>query len=183
MRRIFQTLLVSSCLVALYSCKGQDGKKQGEVLKTKVDAVMNTYHKPTSKDGLYLVASVNGKKWVSDWMFVDPDPSKSFNVNAHQGSEGMGEGGPVISFYISSSVVKEKGSRNFSEQNQAQMFDGNNLLVGSEGGYQITSVAGNWIEGNFHFTAKDPQTSQTSQVTDGFFRAAMPEKWKKNLSM
>jgi hypothetical protein len=183
MTRIFQTLLISSCLIALYSCKGQDGKKQGEELKGKIDGIMDTYHKPTSKDGLYLEANVDGKKWTADWMFVDPDPNKSFNVNAHKGAADEGEGGPVISFYISSSVVKEKGSKNFSDMNQVQMFADDNLLLGSDGSYQITNVTDNWIEGNFHFTAKDQKTSQTHEVTDGFFRVGMPDKWKKNPGM
>ena len=176
MTRTSKMLLVSFCLVGLHSCQGQSDRKQGEVLKGKIDAVMDTYHKPTAKNGLYLEAKVDGAKWIADWMFVDPDPDKTFNVNAHKG----GEGGSVISFYISSKIVNEKGSKNFSEMNPVQMVDEkHNMFEGNEGGYQITNVTDNWIEGNFHFTVKDEKTGQTRQVTEGFFRVSIPNKWKK----
>ncbi len=86
----------------------------------------------------------------------------------------------VISFYIGKRTVQEKGSQNFSENNQAQMFDdASNLLIGKEGSYQITSFTDNWIEGNFHFTAKDGTSGKTHVVTDGFFRVSTPTKFKK----
>jgi hypothetical protein len=179
MKRILQMLVASSFLIPLYSCQGQPGKQQGQELKNKIDAVMDVYHKPASKSGLYVEAKVDGEKWVADWLFTDPDPDKSFNVNGHKGPQ---DGGSVISFYISSRTVKEKGNKNFSEMNPVQMVDEkHNILTSNEGGYQITSVSGDWIEGNFHFTAKDIQTGKSEQVTDGFFRVSVPAKWKKDL--
>jgi len=175
MTRIFQMLVGLFFLVATQSCKSQSGKKQGEELQSKVNTVMDAYHKPTSKDGLYTEAKIDGDKWIADWMFVDPDPSGSFNVNAHKGDK------VVISFYIGKHDTKDKGSKNFSKNDQAQMFDEKgNILLGSEGGYQITNVTDNWIEGNFHFTAKDETSGTIHQVTDGFFRVKMPENWKTN---
>ncbi len=78
-------LLLLFSLAAIQSCKGQSGKKQGEALKSKVDAIMDAYHQRTSKNGLYAEAKIDGKNWAADWMFVDPDPGGSFNVNGHQG--------------------------------------------------------------------------------------------------
>ena len=174
MKRVFQMLLLTFCLASMNSCRSQSGRKQAEELKSKVDAVMGAYQKPTSKDALYAEAKVDGEKWVASWMFVDPDPGGSFNVNGHQGDKS------VISFYIGKRTVQEKGNQNFSENNQAQMFDeGSNLLIGKEGAYQITSFTDNWIEGNFHFTAKDATSGKTHQVTDGFFRVPTPTKFKK----
>ena len=174
MKKTFQMLLLSVLLVSMYSCKSQSGKKQGEALKSKVDAVMSTYQKPTSKDALYAEAKVDGEKWVASWMFIDPDPGGSFNINGHQGDKS------VMSFYIGKRTAWEKGGENFSENNQAQMFDEeNNLLIGREGGYQITSFSDNWIEGNFHFIAKDAASGKTHQVTDGFFRVPTPTRFKK----
>jgi|SRR5690242_3556066 Family of unknown function (DUF6252) len=174
MKRTFQMLLFALFLASMHSCKSQSGKKQAEVMKSKIDAVMGNYQKPTSKDALYAEAKVDGEKWVASWMFVDPDPGGSFNVNGHNGDKS------VISFYIGKTVVREKGSKNFSENNQAQMFDDeHNLLIGKEGAYQITNVNDTWIEGNFHFTAKDEASGKTHQVTDGFFRVPTPAKFKK----
>jgi hypothetical protein len=178
MTRTFQLLLFAFFLIGVQSCKGQSGKKQGEELQTKVNGIMDAYKHPTSKSGLYVEAKVDGEKWAADWMFIDPDPSNSINVNAHK------EDGAVISFYIGKTVIKEKGSHNFSESNPVQMFDNkSNLLSGKEGGYQITNVTDNWIEGNFHFTAKDESSGTTHQVTDGFFRVSIPESFKKKLNM
>src|SRR5437773_2279123 len=115
-------------LVAIQSSKGQSGKKQGEELKNKIDAVVDPYKKPTSKNGLYLEAKVDGRKWVADWMFVDPDPSGSIAVTGHQGDKA------VINIWIGTNTIKEKGTKNFSERNQAQMVDDKgNILTGSEG--------------------------------------------------
>jgi len=165
-------------VISIQSCKGQSGKKQGEELKTKVDAIMDTYKHPTSKSGLYTEAKIDGKPWAADWMFIDPEPDNSINVNAHQGEK------YVISFYIGRHVIKDKGSKNFSQLDQAQMFDDNShLLLGSEGAYQITSVTDKWIEGNFHFTAKDESSGTTHVVTDGFFRVSIPESFKKKIGM
>ena len=178
MTRTFQMVLILFFLISIQSCKGQSGKKQGEELKTKVDAMMDAYHKPTSKNELYVEAKVDGKQWVADWMFIDPDPSGSINVNAHKGDN------DVISFYIGKSVIKEKGNKNFSESNLVEMVDDKgNILSGNEGGYQITNVSDNWIEGNFHFTAKDGSSGTTHQVTDGFFRVSIPESFRKKLNM
>jgi len=147
-------------------------------LQSKVDAVMDNYKHATSKDGLYLEATIDGEKWVADWMFIDPDPSGSINVNAHKGEK------DVISFYIGKTTIKEKGNKNFSENNQAQMFDGKgNILIGNEGGYQITKVTDDWIEGTFNFTATDQNSETTHKVTDGFFRESIPESFKKKLNM
>jgi hypothetical protein len=175
MRRIFAMLLVLFFLTALQSCKG---KKQAAEVVSKVNGVMDAYKHPTTKDGLYLEAKIDGEKWVADWMFIDPDPSGSINVNAHKGDEG------VISFYIGKTDIKEKRSSNFSENDQVQMVDDKgNILLGSEGGYQITNVTDNWIEGNFHFTAKDQKSGATHQVTDGSFRESIPESFKAKLNM
>jgi uncharacterized protein DUF6252 len=174
MKRTFQMLLLTLFLASMHSCKSQSGKKQAEEMKGKIDAVMGNYQKPTSNGALYAEAKVDGEKWVASWMFVDPDPGGSFNVNGHDGDKS------VISFYIGKSTVQEKGTKNFSENNEAQMFDEeHNLLIGKEGSYQITSVNDKWIEGNFHFTAKDETSGKTHHVTDGFFRVPMPTKFKK----
>jgi len=174
MKRTFQMLLFALFLTSMHSCKSQSGRKQAEVMKGKIDAVMGNYQKPTSKDALYAEAKVDGVTWVASWMFVDPDPGGSFNVNGHQGDKS------VISFYIDKKTVQEKASKNFSENNQAQMFDdASNLLIGKEGSYQITSFTDNWIEGNFHFTAKDETSGKTHFITDGFFRVPTPTKFKK----
>lgn len=178
MIRTLKILLAIFFVIGIQSCKTQSGKKQGEVLKSKVDAVMDTYNHPTSKDGLYTEAKVDGKEWKADWMFVDPDPDNSINVNAHK------EDGAVISFYIGKSVIKEKKNKNFSEVNPVQMVDGKgNILTGNEGEYQITNVTDKWIEGNFHFTAKDVSSGKTIQVSDGFFRVGMTDKFKEKLNM
>lgn len=177
MTRQFKILFALFFLAGIQSCKEGGGKKQGEVLKNKVDAVMDAYKHPTSKEGLYTEAKVDGKEWKADWMFVDPDPDNSINVNAHNDDA-------VISFYIGKNTIKKKETENFSEGNQAQMFDGNgNILIGAEGGYQITNVTDSWIEGNFHFTAKDNSSGKTMQVTDGFFRVSIPDKFKEKLKM
>ena len=180
MTKILPILLLFFFLAGVQSSSAQSGKKQGEVLKAKIDAVMDPYHKPVSKSGLYLEAKIDGKKWMPEWMFVDPDPGKTFNVNAHQGTADA-ETQTVISFYISKETSKQKGSRNFSQNNILEFVYEHNFFEGSDGGYQITSVNDNWIEGNFHTTAKEVKSGKSHQIADGFFRVHTPEKWKKDL--
>ena len=175
MTRAIQMLAIVFFLIAIQSCKGQSGKKQGEALKSKVDAVMDAYHKPTSKNGLYAEAKIDGKNWAADWMFVDPDPDRTVEVNAHRGEK------EVIVFDFGKKVAKEKGSKTFGKIQTAQMFDGDDhILMSTEGECQVTNVTDDWIEGNFHFAFKDESSGTTHQVTDGFFRVKMPEKWKKD---
>ena len=181
MTRTFQMLLFAFFLIGMQSCKGQSGKKQGEELQTKVNGIMDAYRHPTSKIGLYVEAKIDGEKWLADWMFIDPEPENSINVNAHQGENA------VISFYIGRHAVKEKGSKNFSETDPVQLVDSKgNMLSSTEGEYQITNVTDKWIEGTFHFTAKgikDVSDGVTHQVTDGFFRISIAESFKKRLNM
>ena len=166
-------LMILFVLIGIQSCKGQSGKKQGEELQSKVNAVMDTYHQPTSKNGLYAEAKLDGEKWTADWMFVDPDPDRTVEVNAHKGDK------EVIVFDFGKKVAKEKGTKSFGQNQTAQMFDKDgHVLMSTEGECQVTNVTGDWIEGNFHFTFKDASSGTTHQVTDGFFRVAMPKKWK-----
>ena len=175
MTRTFQMLGILFLLISIQSCSGQSGKKQGEELKTKVDAVMDAYHKPTSKSGLYAEAKIDGEKWAADWMFVDPDPDRTVEVNAHRGDK------EVIVFDFGKKIAKEKGTKTFSKITTAQMFDKNgNVLMSTDGECQVTNVTDEWIEGNFHFTFKDDASGTTHQVTDGLFRVAMPKKWKNS---
>src|ERR1051326_5790003 len=127
MKKIFQLLIVLFLLTGIQSCKG---KKQAQDLQSKVNGIMDSYKHPTSKNGLYVEAKIDGARWVADWMFIDPDPSGSINVKAHKGEAA------VISFWIGKHEIKEKGSEAFTENNQAQMFDDKgNILLGKEGSY------------------------------------------------
>jgi len=186
MKRTFQMLLVLVILIGVQSCKGQSGKKQAEELQNKINGVMDAYHKPTSKSALYLEAKVDGKPWVADWMFIDPEPNKSFNVNAHKGDmetlSSHPEKNATLSFYITKDDVKGKGSRKFSENsNQLQFFEHENIMMGSEGEYHITNATAQWIEGTFQCKVKGLESGTIHQITDGFFRVSTPEKWKKDL--
>src|SRR5690349_17787887 len=109
MTRTFQMIVLIIFLMGMQDCKSQSGKKQGQELQAKINDVMDTYKHPTSKNGLYVEAKIDGEKWLADWMFIDPEPDNSINVNAHKAE------GAVISFYVGKSVIKEKGSKNFSE--------------------------------------------------------------------
>src|SRR5438046_1605548 len=172
-----KSITIYIALIISVACNSQT-KKQAQEYKDRVDAVMDPYKHPTTKDGLYLEAKVDGKKWIADWMFIDPDPSGSINVNAHKTDHA------VMSFYIGKTIIKEKGSKNFSQWDPVQMVDDDgNILTGYEGGYQITKVTDSWIEGNFHFTVKDQSSAATHKITDGFFRESIPEKFKKKLNM
>jgi hypothetical protein len=170
------TLRTTLCLISLVAavvCHGQDGRTQGQILKNKIDSVLENYKKPASKDGVFLEATVDGTKWAADWMYVDPDPSKTFDVNGHKGDVS------VIDFSIGKSVVKSKGTKNFTELSGVQMMDDNHdMFDGSEGAYQITNVTDTWIEGTFHVTVKNVKTGKMHQISDGHFRVKLPEKWK-----
>lgn len=161
-----KSIIIYACLISWLIC-ACESKSQTEAQQLH-DAIMDSYRKPASKDGLYISARVDGREWTAVRLIVDPDPSGAIIVS------GDDQAGETINFHVGDEMVLGE-KYTFSASRPAEYHDAEgNFLRGTQGDREITKVDDKWIEGHFHFTATDSQSGKTVAVTDGFFRTEKP---------
>ena len=177
MKTIIRIPIIFFLFFTLLSC-GAQVQKQAQTGQTGGDDKWVSYYtEPTSTNGLYMRAKIDGKDWIPNKMTIDPKPDDVATI------EGFG-GNYRILFYIDLKSIKTITTRKFEKGAMAQLFDENyKQFDGIDGEYVITSSNQNWIEGRFHFTANGTMENagQKHVVTDGVFRLRVYDALKKRL--
>lgn len=163
----------SLLLFLLASCKNKT-QKEAQQYHDQIKSVVDDFKKPTSKDGLYASAEVNGKEWIAKKMLVDMDDSHPVVQAYNQSNE-------VIVFYLSTLMEKGKpfefkgSGRNAAQYNDKE--DALSMWDSEKGERTITKMDDNWIEGSFQFTAVNKEKSNKAEITNGFFRIPKPKEF------
>ena len=162
-----KSTIIISGLILLTACKSQT-QKDAEKYQNAVNSVVDSYKKPTSKDGLYLSANVNGKEWIASKMLLDMDDSHPVVQAYNQDNE-------VMLFYLNRRMSKGKAQDMQSSGQYNDKEDALSMLTSTEGEKTITNMDDKWIEGTFHFTASNDQKTKKVEITNGFFRIPKPK--------
>ena len=125
---------------------------------------------PTSENGYYMRAKINGKEWIAKDMLPN-DKSDSRRI--------LGENnGEAISFSLWMRGLKPGHKESFSEDNAVDLFTNDDVGIwgGRKGELTITKIDDNVVEGSFYFTGSTARSDKTVEVTDGFFRTLLSDK-------
>jgi hypothetical protein len=123
---------------------------------------------PTKADGYTMRAKIAGKEWTAVSMMPLPVADRVIGYR----------GDAYIGFALKARDAKAGAHIAFSDNNAADLsIQGDSAAWGGRAGEMvITKADAQWIEGTFRFTATSQSSgsSKKVEVTDGFFRVAMP---------
>jgi hypothetical protein len=161
MKKTVPALLV--CFVL--ACQSQQQKEASKIM----DQVQSTVKKntpgfiPTSENGYWMKASIDGKEWTATGMFPN-DESDSRRIQGENNGEAIG-------FYLWMRGLENGKHLAFSESNVADLMLNDEIAFwgGSKGEVVITKIDDISIEGSFHFTASSTRSAKTFEVTNGLF--------------
>ena len=164
-----QTMLILVMATMLYSCGGSQSK--AEEMAKQIEQTVNKNSPgsvPTSADGFYMKAKMDGKEWVAASMdTMDEETGRIVGYN----------NGESINFHYDrrNMVMGEKS--NFENHNVNLMLnDEVGLWAGLKGQMIITKVDEKSAEGTFYFTASNNSNTKMIEFTDGSFRILFPKK-------
>lgn len=156
--------LFISCIALLFfaSCSShktkaiEDAKQVQELLKEETPGTI-----PTSDDGYFMKAKIDGKQWEADAMMP---------LEVQDKIHGFNNGESISLPYnrkrmITGEIIK-------FENHPVNLFLNDEVGIWSshKGEMVITKVDEKSAEGTFYFTASDAGNNKTIEVTDGFFR-------------
>jgi hypothetical protein len=165
---LLRTLLSSIFVLTLVSASCQSPQADA---KKKAKEITETIKSTTpgavavSKNGFYMKATVDGKEWVATHMLPDESTSSSYErISGERGDFS-------ISFQLWKPNVGTKLQLN--EAHAADLFSEEGIFGGRKGEIIVTKFDGQWMEGEFRFTANSSMSKKIYEVTNGFFRVAV----------
>jgi len=173
MKQLFIACILSLVIYCTPACNSAQSEAQNTA-----DAIEKTMKEntpgaiATSENGYYMTAKIDGKDWSASHMI--PDLSAESNNKMIRGEKD----GDNITFQLWKQGIEVGKKRPFSETNSAGFLLAENpaLMSGQSGEVVVTKYDDQWLEGTFHFIARENETGKEIQVTDGFFRVASVQK-------
>ncbi|WEK18722.1 MAG: DUF6252 family protein [Candidatus Pedobacter colombiensis] len=119
---------------------------------------------PTSKNGYWMSANIDGKEWTASAMLPD-DKSDSKRIQGEKDGESIG-------FYIWTRGLAPGKRFAFSDKRAADLMTHDDVGIwgGRKGEIVITRIDDSALEGTFTFTGSSTNSNKTIQVTNGTFR-------------
>jgi hypothetical protein len=118
---------------------------------------------PTSPDGYYMKANIDGKNWIAGGMTLGFEKYMIMGFTAYQ-----------VNLMLDVTKENKEGSKiPINEQGGASIHVGGADAPSFDhykGEIIITRNDGKWLEGTFAFTGNDYRYTEVVKVTDGFFR-------------
>jgi hypothetical protein len=131
---------------------------------------INAMTKPESsaKDGAYLRAMINGKKWEATEMVLDKDDSNIVQVHGKNGNTFL-----TFNLYKPAPGKEKKFSATspaiWADETESDFYNG------EDGSASVANMNGEWIEGTFSF--KGVHEGKTATITNGEFRIPNPKNF------
>lgn len=167
----YATLSTALACCLLGACHSP-AQEQAQQTAAAIQDAMKTYGPPqvaTSSSGYTMTAVIGGKRWNAAGMMA---------FNASNDTYVNGSGGDIrMSFQIDKEHPALGKERRLGEGHAVDLTVGDRSWQAISGGYTLTRVDDKVVEGRMHFTAQAFQSSDTMEVTDGFFRV-LPEAGK-----
>lgn len=156
-------ILISFITILLFAnCNSPKSKavEQAEQIQNAIKENKPGYV-PTSADGFFMKATIDGKNWEATSMMPPEYPARILGDN----------NGESISLPFDRRSMVVGNETNF-ENSAVDLFlnDDVGIWGGHKGQMVITKVDEISAEGTFYFTASGNDTKKTVEVTDGFFR-------------
>lgn len=163
----FLILITMFCLSASCQTKQQSEAKK---LADKITATAKENTPgfiPTSKDGYWMSAKIDGKNWTASAM-MPVDKSNSRRIHGEHNGES-------ISFSIWMRGLESGKHLSFSDDKAADLFTNDDIGMwgGRSGEIVITKIDDKGVEGTFSFTGSTSRSEKTVAVTEGRFRVPL----------
>jgi hypothetical protein len=117
---------------------------------------------PTSSEGIMMRARLDGKEWTAVSMMP---PEASGRIIGYNNGEYIGLPYDKRHLIAGKKIVFDEGDAADLATN-----DDIGMWGGKKGEMEITKVDDKWAEGKFFFTGSTSRSSQTIEVSEGFFR-------------
>lgn len=165
-----KALLIAGVVVilmtSLSSCNSSksEAEKTAENIKDMSTNKGTLGSKPVSETGTFVKATIDGKEWKATRMVQDASPNSSYKL-VHGEDDDI-----IINFNIWQPEVGR--IRKLGEDMSIDFWKGDDIMGGRSGEIVITRADEQWVEGTFHFTATQMNSSKKVEVTNGSFRIA-----------
>lgn len=166
---IWYCVIVVFASILFFSCKissQNDAKDLANGIQNSV-AEYTPGNVPTSSDGFYRKATINGKEWIAKDMMP---PERLDRIIGYNGEE-------YISLPYERRNILAGNKTNFkNDAIDISLNDDFGIWGGHSVEMEITNVDDTSAEGKFHLTADGLQTDKKLQLTDGSFRILFSDK-------
>jgi hypothetical protein len=165
MKTLFALLIAS---LVLTSCNGQSSAVKDQQGAYKVLADMKKKGAiPASDNGYTMTCLIDGKPWKANVLYPTAMVSRILGENGESRISLDDPGNYEVGYKMDISTHAAE----FNPPNA-----GNELWGGHSGEVEITKAGNGWVEGKFHFTATVMNTNKKMEITNGFFRVALPKR-------
>jgi hypothetical protein len=159
-----QTISILIMAVMLSSCGSSDHDKAVDQAKEVQAAIKKNVPGtvPTSTEGIMMRAKIGGKEWTAVSMMP---PEASGRIIGYNNGEYIGLPYDKRNLIPGKKIV-------FQEDDAADLATNDDIGIwgGRKGEMVITKVDDKWAEGTFFFTGSTSRSSETIEVSEGFFR-------------
>ncbi|MRG47924.1 hypothetical protein GFS24_22575 [Chitinophaga sp. SYP-B3965] len=161
-----KNILLLTAMVLLFACHTNQPKILADEITATAKANTPGFI-PTSKDGYWMSAKIDGKDWTASAM-MPVDKSDSRRIHGEHNGE-------TISFSIWMRGLEPGKHFSFSEDKAADLFTNDDIGMwgGRNGEIVITKIDDKGVEGTFSFTASSSRSEKTVAVTEGRFRVPL----------
>jgi hypothetical protein len=158
-KNLFIMMICSCGLLALKN------KNQADAWETAAEISKMTDQKPSYADGVYMKATIDGKKWVAantNYMYW---PGTDYELISGDTDD--------ISIDFQLRMPRSGMKRELGKINTAIITRGDDVFGIKKGEITFTKADESSIEGTFYFTAISTSSAKTIEVKDGSFRVAV----------
>lgn len=153
-----KTLLIAGAaiiiMVSFTNCNSSksEAEKAAETIKDMSANKGTPGSKPVAETGTFVKATIDGKEWEAMRMVQDASPGSSYKLVHGEDDD--------ITIHFSIWQPEVGRTRKLGEDMAIDFWKGDDILGGRSGEITVTRVDEQWVEGTFHFTATQMNSSK-----------------------